>query len=58
MNPCSSREKEHLTKKFQNVQREMKAKKNTWLQWYAKAKAFHNKVSLQASADVLKMVNR
>ena len=39
---------------MQNIRCELQAKKNTCLQWYAKANAFHNKVSFTSYADVLK----
>ena len=40
--------------RIQNVQGEIKANKSTWLQWYAQANAFHNKVSQNSYAEVVK----
>ena len=42
-----------VNNQLQNVQGEINAKKNTWLQWYAQANAFDNKVSFKSYAEVL-----
>ena len=42
------------SKQLQNVQGQINAKKNTWMQWYAQVNAFHTKVSSKSFAEVLK----
>ena len=41
-------------KRLQNVQGQINVKKDTWMRWYAYAKAFHTKVSSKSYAEVLK----
>ena len=48
------RKKIFENRRIQNVKGEIKANKSTWLQWYARANAFHNKVSQKSYAQVLK----
>ena len=52
MDPCSSRERKYS--RIQNIKGEIKANKRTWLHWYARGNAFHNKVSQKSYAQVLK----